>query len=153
VTCIINIRSYNCFCIKKKNGSFLKQLHGRLTFPLSIYCDSFGKAGAVLNWGSFFWSFTRRKQTRSVANASICDDSSIETNMGVDNLIFPASQMQLIYFPLSVSISSLSCITHLGFKIHAGANRTKLILASRIADLECYVTTLQYACSVTMTTQ
>jgi len=38
-------------------------------------------------------------------------------------------------------------------KIHAGANRTKLILDSRIADLETYVTSLQYACTVTMATQ
>jgi hypothetical protein len=77
----------------------------------------------------------------------------VENWHGVDKAVISPSQIQFIYFPLSLYVSSFSCVTYLGFKIHAGANRTKLILASRIAGLESYVALLQYACSVTMATQ
>ena len=81
------------------------------------------------------------------------DDIFVDNRREVDNPVISPSKMQFTYFPLSLYVSSVSRVTYLVFKIHAGANRTKLIHVSRIAYLETYVTSLQYAWPVTMATQ
>jgi hypothetical protein len=98
-------------------------------------------------------SFVRWKYWRTITSESVYDGIFVENWHEVDKPVFPPSQIQFIYFLLFLYVSSFPCVTYLVFKIHVGANRTKLILVSRIADLEIYVTSLQYACSVTMATQ